>query len=251
MVANRRARCARRECLAAHPLHPLALPALMVLQPGVKALSWLLALMMAPTPTEIATFDTAIYGKTPAGWMGGAARPGDAASWKVIKDPTAPSQPYVLAHVPSGGPAGPRPAILEDHQCSDGEIIVRFKALSRDAEPQAGLVWRYRDPGNYYYVRANAANRNVILYRVSGGKSIPLAPRGRASHDYTVPHHVFPDSWTILKVVFSGPRMSVYYNHRRILQVEDAHFTGSGRVGVWTRASSAAHFDDFKLFARR
>ncbi len=218
----------------------------------MKTLSWLLALLMTPATTEIATFDTATYGKTPAGWFDGLALPGAASSWKVIKDPTAPSQPYVLAHLPSVDSAGPYPmAILESPECRDGEISVRFKALSRGAERKAGVVWRYRDPGNYYFVRADADERNVIMYRVAGGEFIPLAPRGRAPHDYTVRHHVSADYWTILKVVFKGTRMSVYYNHRRILEVEDAHFTGTGRVGLWTRASSAAHFDNFRLVSRR
>lgn len=217
----------------------------------MKTLSWWLALLLTPATTETANFDTEIYGRTPAGWFA-AARPGAPPAWRIIKDPSAPTQPYVLAHVPPPGGGNPLSvAILEGPEARDGEISVKFKALSGGAEQKAGLVWRYRDAGNYYFVRADAGGRNVVLYRVENGNPVPLAPRGRSAHDYTVPHHVSADNWSILKVVFKGPRLSVYYGHRRILQAEDGHFTGAGRVGLWTRASSAAHFDNFRLVRKQ
>jgi hypothetical protein len=55
------------------------------------------------------------------------------------------------------------------------------------------------------------------------------------------------NSWSILKVVFKGPVFSVYFNHRRLLQVEDRSYQGVGKVGLWTKADSVTYFDDFRV----
>jgi hypothetical protein len=82
---------------------------------------------------------------------------------------------------------------------------------------------------------------------VEDGKRIPLAPRGRPANAYTVKHPVTPNDWSILKVAFKGPLFSVYYDHRRIFQVDDRSFSRPGKVGLWARADSAAYFDNFRV----
>ena len=52
----------------------------------------------------------------------------------------------------------------------DGFVEVKFKPLSGTNDQAAGLVWRYRDANNYYVVRANALEDNVVLYKVEQGK---------------------------------------------------------------------------------
>jgi hypothetical protein len=37
---------------------------------------------------------------------------------------------------------------------------------SASGDQAAGLVWRYRGADNYYIVRANALENNVVLYKV-------------------------------------------------------------------------------------
>ncbi|HWQ56602.1 MAG TPA: hypothetical protein VN442_23140 [Bryobacteraceae bacterium] len=213
----------------------------------MKTLSWLVTLALAPAITEMANFDTSTYGKTPSGWITVATRPGAPPAWKVIKDSTAPTPPYVLAHVPGEAPSHFPMVVLDKSDSRDGEISVKFKPVGASGERKAGLVWRYRDENNYYFVRADAQNKNVIMYRVENGTPVALAPRGRPAHEYAVKHNVDADSWSILKVVYKGPRLTVYYDHRRILQVEDPSFTGPGKVGLWTRAASTTLFDNFRL----
>jgi hypothetical protein len=142
-------------------------------------------------------------------------------------------------------------AILQKSACRDGEISVKFKALPGKHEQDAGLVWRYRDPQNYYVVRADAEENNVVMYKVVNGHPQPLAPRGRPASAYAVRHAVNAGTWGILKVVFKGPAFSVYYDHRRILQVDDPSYTGPGQVGLWTRADSVTYFDNFRLVRKQ
>jgi hypothetical protein len=47
----------------------------------------------------------------------------------------------------------------------DMTISVKFKAISGSVDQAAGIVWRYRDPDNYYVVRANALEDNLVLYK--------------------------------------------------------------------------------------
>lgn len=206
----------------------------------MKTLSWLMALVLAPAAGNQITFDNAVYGRTPGGWLASAA-------WKVVKDPTAPSQPYALAHVPAGPNGGAfATAVLDAPGCRDGEVSVKFMPGGR----KAGLVWRYRDARNYYFVRADAEEQTVAVYRVEDGRASPVPPRRRKPGEWAVKHYVHPDTWSLLRVAYQGTRITVYYNHRRILQAED-NAIGEGKVGLWTRASSPAHFDNFRFVRGR
>jgi len=54
-------------------------------------------------------------------------------------------------------------------------LSVRFKPISGQIDQAAGLVWRYQDQNNYYVVRANAREDNVVLYKVERARG-PIWP---------------------------------------------------------------------------
>ncbi|MFB3829344.1 MAG: hypothetical protein ACE15B_21425 [Bryobacteraceae bacterium] len=213
----------------------------------MKTFSWLVMLGMAPGLTQFLTFDNAPYGKTPPGWTATCTHPGSPA-WEVLKDPTAPSKPYVLGQVSPhpGGDCYPL-AIFNTSWVKDGEVSVKFKPVGGKQDQTAGVVWRYRDPNNYYVARADVQRNNVIIYRIQNGVSTALAQRGKPANRNGVKREVDPNVWSILKVAFKGPLFSVYYDHRRILQAEDATFREPGKVGLWTKADSVTYFDDFRV----
>ncbi len=175
----------------------------------------------------------------PSGWTD-VTRPGNAAPrWEILKDSSAPTKPYVFAQVSHDqvNTAGPL-AILNGSDLRDGEVSVKFKPVTASRNGAAGLVFRYQDPLNYCSVRANTLANEVTVVRVQNGR--PTAA-------YKVRHQVRPNDWNILKVTFNGPSYSVYYDHRRILRAVDAGFTGSGKVGLWTRSDGVAYFDNFRV----
>lgn len=205
-------------------------------------------LTMSMGTSRIMTFDSAPYGKLPPGWTATCTHPGAPAKWEIVKDPTAPSQPYVLAQVSRAGPGDRAPiAILNGAQIRDGEVSVKFKPVAGKENQAAGVVWRYRDPNNYYVARANALDNNVAIFRVQNGKRVPVAVRGRPSDTLGVKRNVNSNAWSILKVTFKGSNFAVYYDHRRILQAQDNSFGGAGSVGLWTKADSVAYFDNFRF----
>jgi hypothetical protein len=197
---------------------------------------------------EVFNFDSAPAGALLPGWTSAMTHAGGAPKWEVVADNTAPSQPNVLAQLSSDPADGRFPlAILDKANFTDGELSVKFKTIAGKVDQGAGLVWRYRDPNNYYLTRANALEDNVVLYKVEKGRRSSIAPKGTPRGTYGVKHKVPPQTWTTLRVTFQGPQFTVYFNGQKLFEVEDATFTGPGKVGLWTKADSVIHFDDFDV----
>jgi hypothetical protein len=197
---------------------------------------------------EIINFDTAPVGALPSGWTSAMTHTGGAPKWEVVADSTAPSKPNVLAQLSNDPADGRFPlAIFEKANFKDGELSVRTRAISGKVDQGAGLVWRYRDPNNYYLTRANALEDNVVLYKVERGRRSSIAPKGTAHGTYGVKHKVPSQVWNTLRVTFHGPQFAVYFNGEKLFEVEDSTFTEAGKVGLWTKADSVIHFDDFEV----
>jgi hypothetical protein len=197
---------------------------------------------------EIFNFDSDTAGTLPSGWTSTMTHAGGAPKWQVIADATAPSKPNVLAQLSNDPADGRFPlAILDKANFKDGELSVRCKAIAGHVDQGCGLVWRYRDANNYYLTRANALEDNVVLYKVEKGRRSSIAPKGTPHGTYGVKHKVPSQTWNTLRVTFDGPQFAVYFNGQKLFEVEDATFTDSGKVGLWTKADSVIHFDDFDV----
>lgn len=168
--------------------------------------------------------------------------------WEVRGDESAPTKPNVLAQVSNDATAGRFPLAIWDRAIfKDGAVSVKFKAISGSVDQGAGLVWRYRDPDNYYIVRANALEDNVVLYKVENGVRLSLAPKGSASKTYGVKHKVPKQMWSTLSVSFHGSLFTVSFDGKELFEVEDSTFSGVGKTGLWTKADSVIYFDDFQI----
>src|SRR5687767_13022891 len=134
-------------------------------------------------------------------------------------------------------------AVLSDLTAADVELSVRFKPISGRVDQAAGLVWRYQNQDNYYIVRANALEGNVVLYKVEGGKrtDLPLKNEGRT---YGKKVDVPAGEWSVLRVSVAGTVFEVYYKGTKLYEVEDGSFLRAGAVGLWTKADSVTQFDD-------
>jgi hypothetical protein len=200
---------------------------------------------------RVVNFDRDRVGSLAPEWESAMTKTGGAPNWQIMVDETAPSTPNVLAQVSSDRTAGRFPlAVYRGVSFKDGEVSVRFKPVSGTVDQAAGIVWRYLDRDNYYIVRANALENNVVLYKVQGGERTSLAPRGMPSRSYGVKQPVPKRAWSELKVVFDGSVAAVYFNNRKLFDVEDAAFSAAGRIGLWTKADSVTYFDDFTFIAR-
>jgi hypothetical protein len=171
---------------------------------GILTAATLLCLMEATAMADnTASFETEAVGATPKGWMATSTGNGNP-KWTIEQDQTAPSKLKVVKQ--SGRAAYPL-LLKDDTNIKDGFIEMKFKAIAGSEDRAAGLVWRARDANNYYVVRANALEDNVVLYKTVGGVRSPLDIVGRPGGygvDVTVPaNHGLP-SVSISKATASG-----------------------------------------------
>ena len=181
---------------------------------------------------ETINFDGDKPGALPAGWQQGVTGKGTP-RWAVQADGGAPSKPNALYQ--SGSGAFPW-CVMPKTAVENGFVEVRFKSISGREDQAGGILWRWKDGDNYYVARANALENNVSLYHTTAGRRITIK-----YVDAPVPSNV----WHTLRVEFSGKRIKVMLNGKTYIELEDAHITGSGAVGVWTKADSVTAFDDF------
>jgi hypothetical protein len=183
-------------------------------------------------------FESTEIGVTPQGWtptLTGSGKP----KWTVESDRSAPSKSSVLKQ--SGRATYPL-LLKNDTNIKDGFIEVKFKAIAGSQDRAAGIVWRAKDANNYYVLRANALEDNVVLYKTVGGVRSELDIVGRKG-GYGVSVPVPASTWHTLRVDFKAARFTASFNGKQLFEVEDATFTDAGKVGLWTKADSVTLFD--------
>ena len=209
-------------------------------------------LPMSAAHSESIGLDNATPGKLLADWTVAMTHAGAPPRWEILRDESAPSPPNVLAQLSRDTTAGRFPlAIWDRASLQDGELSVAFKTVDGSIDQAAGIVWRYQDPNNYYTVRANALENNVVLYKVENGIRSSIAPKGLPSRSYGVKHPIPSGRWNTLKVTFSGAKIAIFLNQERLFEAEDTAFQKSGKIGLWTKADSVTYFDDFTIAGQR
>lgn len=202
----------------------------------------------SPASQTVLDFDTAEVGKLPADFSTALTGGGGPAAWVVKEESSAPSGRNVLAQTSTDETSSRFPlCIYDDFTAKDVEVSVKFKPVSGKVDQAAGIVWRYQDKDNYYIVRANALENNVVLYKVARGKRTDLKPIGAGIFAYGKKTHVPREQWSELQVVTKGKRFAVSLNGESLFTVEDETFTGAGKVGLWTKADSVTYFDDLTI----
>jgi Domain of Unknown Function (DUF1080) len=210
------------------------------------AIAAALCMMEASAMADRASFADDAVGATPNGWT--ATMTGEGRSkWAVEEDPTAPSKAKVVRQ--SGHAA--YPLLLKNGTgVKDGFVEVQFKAIAGTEDRAGGIVWRAKDADNYYVVRANALEDNVVLYKTVDGTRSSLDIVGRKG-GYGVEVPVPADRWHTLRVEFAGSLFKVIFNGRPIMEVEDRTFSEAGQIGLWTKADSVTAFDGISYGAQR
>ncbi len=137
-------------------------------------------------------------------------------------------------------------AVLKDTAVRDGAVEVRFKPVDGREDRAGGVVWRWRDGDNYYVVRGNALENNVVAYKVVSGRRTDLPPVGAGPGAYGVKVPVAAGIWHTLHVDFRDGDYIVSYDGRRLFSVRDDTFTTAGAVGIWSKADSLTEFEGFR-----
>ena len=205
-------------------------------------------ILASALPAQLIRFDDLPVGALAGEWTTGMTHKGGPPRWEVLADNSAPSKPNVLAQSSTDSTGGRFPfAIYNPAIVKDGSVSVRFKAIAGNVDQAAGIVWRFRDADNYYIVRANALEDNIVLYKVEKGERISLAPRNMPSRTYGVKHTIPKQRWNELRVEFKDAAFAVFFDGQKVMEVEDSTFSRAGKTGLWTKADSVIRFDDFHV----
>jgi hypothetical protein len=210
-----------------------------MLRSGLLA-AYLLAVLLANPCFAIKWgFEDPAVGTLPGSWTVTRTGEGGGSVWQVAEDTTAPSGKQVLAQISSDAP---RPVfnlcVTEEKKYKDVDLSVSFKAIKGDIDQGGGPVWRYRDANNYYICRMNPLESNFRVYKVVDGKRTQLA-----TSDVKVPLN----EWHEIRVIHEGNRIRCFLDNVLRLEAEDATFSETGYVGLWTKADAVTHFDDLKI----
>jgi hypothetical protein len=190
----------------------------------------------AQTSGRTWNFDQDAVGKPAPGFAFALTGQGTVGQWVVMKEPTAPSQPNVLAQTSQDNTDYRFPlAIAEGISYKDLSLSVKFKAISGKVDQGAGLVFRLKDQDNYYIVRANALENNFRLYHVVKGRRVQFAGAN---------FKVSSQQWHEIKVEARDDEFKCYYDGQLKITSKDATFRDAGKVGLWTKADSVIYFDD-------
>ena len=201
-----------------------------------------------PAPLQAAgkeflyTFDNDAIGKLPAKFHDALTGQGAKGQWVVKADPSAPSQPNVLAQTSNDKTDYRFPlAIADDGSFQNLEMSIKFKAVSGEVDRAAGMVFRLMDANNYYIVRANALEGNYRLYHVVKGRRVQFAGANVK---------VVSGEWHELRVECAGNHIICYYDGEKKIDAIDETFKEAGKVGLWTKADSVTYFDDLRVTAK-
>lgn len=193
------------------------------------------------------TFDEDEVARPPGGFTPVHSGNGHTGEWQVVAAPDTPSGGRAVAQLDPDRTNYRFPLLVLDSVVArDVEIEVTGKPISGTKDQAIGLVWRYQDPDNYYVVRANALEDNVVLYKMEGGKRSDLDLEGRG-RTYGLDVEVPRGSWSRLGVVARANRFTALLDGEELFVVEDDTFTTAGKVGLWTKADSVTWFDDLAV----
>jgi hypothetical protein len=123
---------------------------------------------------------------------------------------------------------------VEDFQ--NGEIAVRFEGLSGRIDQGAGILFNLKPNGDYLAIRANCLENNLVLWKFEKGRRSQvkwIRNTPTASHQ-----------WHDLKLRIAGDKVEGYLDGKLYLE-HTLPEPVSGRIGLWSKADSYMHFDDF------
>jgi len=122
----------------------------------------------------------------------------------------------------------------------NGEITVRFEGLSGRIDQGAGILFNLKPNGDYLTIRANCLENNLVLWKFEKGR--------RSSVQWVRNTPTASRQWHDLKVRIAGNKVEGYLDGKLYLQ-HTLPEPVSGKIGLWSKADSYMHFDDFTVAA--
>jgi hypothetical protein len=218
----------------------------------VFILFWAVSFGVFSRNTEALDFDKIRAGVAPPDWTFATTHRGEPGRWVVHPDVGAPSLPNVFAQLAADRvPARFALALYDKGYCKNGDLSAEMKIVSGKSTQTGGLVWRYQDPNNYYLLTISANEDTIAVVKVQDGRATPIVKLGPGLKAFQVSHRIEPQQWNVLRVSFQATHMTVYFDHRKVMESEDTTFLKPGKSGLWTKGDTVAYFDNFRIERRK
>lgn len=188
------------------------------------------------------TFDGDPEGALPKDFRAGMTGEWKKTEWRILKV----EGNTVLAHIGfwEEDPDGVFPvAWVKDASARDLKLTVKIfpatppASIDRAVHDGAGLVIRFKNPDNYYLLRAVPHETRVRFYKVENGKRTTLAGK-----DIDVP----TGRWHELQITAKGNIFTAYFNGDKLFSHEDNTFEEAGAFGLWCKPNNVTYYDNLK-----
>ncbi len=192
-------------------------------------------------------FENYAAGKIPQGWSQYYTGKGKGTKWTIVQE----NKNKALAQLSERNPNYHFNVIVYDNLIAKNvHMKADLKGVRGQMDRGGGFVWRFIDANNYYVVRANPLENNVVLYKVVNGKrtDLPLLGKGR-TYGVAVPE--LGSGWNTLELDVNNDIFTVYLNGKELFKVRDKTFTDAGKIGLWTKADAVTFFDNLKINVTR
>ncbi len=192
-------------------------------------------------------FEDGTVDALPPGFTAALVGGGGAIDWRVQARNDAHSGTRVVAQLSSDTTNTRYPHLVRDDLLArDVDVSVSFKTIRGKVDASGGVVFRYLDKNNFYVVRANSLEGNVVAYKTEKGIRRSIGVKGKDNAygvDVNVPHR----QWNQLRVIARGHVFEVFLNGKGLFEAEDDTFTDAGKIGLWTKADAVTEFDDLRV----
>lgn len=183
--------------------------------------------------------------EAPAGFLSTVSGEGQPGRWQIVEDEVPSSIPSVTPNAPV-----PKTRVLaqlsrditDEHYpilvytnevFGDFTFKTRLKCVGGAIEQMAGVVFRYQNEQNFYYVRASAKGSTLRFFKVVGGqRSAPIGP------EMEIP----AGQWHDLAVQCRGNQIDVLFNGKQAIPTMTDNSFAAGMIGFWTKSDSVSHF---------
>lgn len=127
--------------------------------------------------------------------------------------------------------------IMKDMEFSQGAITAGIKPMRGNIDRAGGIAFGIRDTENYFVLRTNSLEGNIVLFEFVEGRRVLL---------FSVTKRIENNQWHLLKAELTEDSIKGYYNDELVMEYPlDQPIRGF--IGLWTKSDSVICFKDLVI----
>jgi hypothetical protein len=217
--------------------------------------SFLLLALLAWTASgaeRVFNFGEYPFDQTPSNFLSAVTGTGKPGEWKVILD----EAPSLMPARDTNAPAMTQHAVLaqlerfaldqhfpvltyNDEKFDDFTFSTRIKIVGGAMAQMGGVVFRYKDPKNYYVLVASVIDKHFWFFKIVNGV--------RSDRLIGPAINISKDEWHDISVNCDGNHINCLFDGKQIIPMLTDDSFSSGKVGFWTKSDSVVYFTDAKV----